>query len=91
MDEAYLVSNLMNVAFCYTADWFDSNFLTSCFVVMMIHVRHLLPKYGGALSYSKFHHKPISNFASSSSGMAEITFTTWLNWYLAIHVQHGQI
>ena len=94
MDEAYLVSNLMNAAgFCYTADWFDSkNFLTSCFVVMDTSTFDIFwPKYGGALSYSKFHHKPISNFASSSSGMAEITFTTWLNWYLAIHVQHGQI
>jgi len=84
MDESYLVSRVMNAAgYSYTFDWRDSKkFIASCFIVLdTASLDVFWPKYGGSLSYSKFRHSSIPNFANSKYGMTEISFTTWLHWY----------
>jgi len=85
MDESYLVDTVMRKAnIVYSDDWIDSEkFLARCFLVLDTSSLDIFwPKYGGALSYSKFRHKGIANFCESKFGMTEVTFTKWLEWYM---------
>jgi len=86
MDEAYLVSSLMNASqISYTFDWVDSKkFLARGFIILdsILDLYFIKPNKTWATGSSKFRNAAIPNFATSRFGQSEISFSEWLGWYI---------